>query len=248
MTGPTEKRTGAIDHERSGGVPPGQGVLSTLDDYSLISCRAATIPGRFTKGARGTLRRSPGESHHFLHLCAVRSVSQPWRVCFGIVALALIVATVARAADPPAIQAERLLKAGQELVRNTQYLEALDLLDEAATILANAGITDSAMNGDVLYALAETKIKGRVHQGFPAGYVKSALKDVQAANKVRERIPDILPQTLAKGYYLEGFIQKRFFRRSSEASACFVKAVQVDPNFTAAKRELSELIEADEPK
>lgn len=160
----------------------------------------------------------------------------------------LVVCNTAYAADPPSIQAERLLKAAQELARKTHYLEALDLLDEASAILAHGGITDSPITGDVLYALAETKIKGRLHHGFPAGYVKAALKDVQAANKVRERQSDILPQTLARGYYLEGFIQKRFFRRSPEASACFVKAVQIDPNCAAAKRELSELIEPEEPK
>lgn len=162
--------------------------------------------------------------------------------------VALAWPTITIAADSAVVQAEKLLKAGLELSRNTHYLEALDLLDEAAMLLQSVGITETPIMGDVLYALAETKIKGRLHQRFPAGYVKAALKEIQASNRIRERLSDVLPQTLARGYYLEGFIQKRFFRRFPEASACFVKAVQVDPHCTAAKRELSELIEPEESK
>jgi hypothetical protein len=87
------------------------------------------------------------------------------------------------------------------------------------------------------------KIKGRVHQGFPAAYVKSALKDVQACNNLREKTPGVLPQQLAESYFLEGYILKRFFMRNEEARSCFEKAVSIDPGSSAAKRELSELRE-----
>ena len=57
-----------------------------------------------------------------------------------------------------------------------------------------------------------------------------------------EKLPDILPQQLAAGYFLEGFIHKKFFARKKKALSCFLKAVNIDPGNSAAKRELSELI------
>jgi hypothetical protein len=89
---------------------------------------------------------------------------------------------------------------------------------------------------------AEAKIKGRLHQSFPASYVKTALEDIQTANRIREGVSGMLPQKLAEGYYLEGIIHKRFFMRKRQAVSCFVKAVTIDPGSVAAKRELSELV------
>jgi hypothetical protein len=144
--------------------------------------------------------------------------------------------------------AEKLLKTGQLLADKTYYLEALDLLEKARDIVEASGGDNSALYADVLFALAQTKIKARLHQDFPANYVKTALQDVQSANKVREKIGGALPQKLAEGYYLEGCIHKRFFMRKSTARACFVRAVNIDPGSGAAKRELSELMASDEQK
>lgn len=124
----------------------------------------------------------------------------------------------------------------------THYLEALDLLDEARDILEHDGKRQTALYSDVLYALAETKIKGRLHQSFPADYVKTALDDIQAANKIREKIGGILPQKLAQGYYLEGIILKKFFMEKEKAKSCLMKAVNIDRNNSAARREWAELI------
>ncbi|MEJ2715550.1 MAG: hypothetical protein P8182_00160 [Deltaproteobacteria bacterium] len=159
-----------------------------------------------------------------------------------IVMCILVLPSAALAANPAETRAEKLFKTAGELVQRTHYLEALDQLNEAKDLLDKAGLERTRLYGDVLFSLAETKIKGRLHQGFPASYVKSALKDVQAANKLREKLPDILPQQLAAGYYLEGFIHKKFFMRKETALSCFVKAVNIDPGSTAAKRELSELV------
>jgi len=148
------------------------------------------------------------------------------------------------ATDAPLVGPEKLLKAGQELAENSHYLEAVDLLEEARDILENNGRPQSSIYGDVLFTIAQTKIKGRLHQNFSAYYVKTALHEIQAANKLRERLPDIMPQRLAEGYYLEGYIQKRFFMRNDQALACFTKAVNIDPGFAAAKRELSDLDES----
>ena len=145
------------------------------------------------------------------------------------------------AADAPPVGPEKLLKAGQELAENSHYLEALDLLEEARDILENNGPPQSSIYADVLFTIAQTKIKGRLHQNFSAYYVKTALQDIQTANKLRERLPDIVPQRLAEGYFLEGYIQKRFFMRNNQAMACFSKAVNIDPGLAPAKRELSEL-------
>jgi len=117
-------------------------------------------------------------------------------------------------------------------------------LEEARDILENNGTLQSSINADVLFTIAQTKIKGRLHQNFPAYYVKTALHDIQAANKMRERLPDTVPQRLAEGDYLEGYIQKRFFMRNDQALACFTKAVNIDPGLAAAKRELSDLEES----
>ena len=174
-----------------------------------------------------------------------------WRSCFtglllgwGLVLLAC--PTSVLAADMAVVQAEKLLRVGQELAEKTHYLEALDLMEEARLTLEAAQATQTGLYGDTLFAIAETKIKGRLHQGFPAQYVKSALKEIRAANKLREMLRDILPQKLGEGYYLEGYVLKKFFLRNREAIVCFRKAVNTDPSNAAAKRELSELIPAEE--
>jgi tetratricopeptide (TPR) repeat protein len=150
--------------------------------------------------------------------------------------------------QPPEAKVEMLLKVGLALAEKTHYLEALDPLSEAADLLEEAGKQNTRAYGDALFGLAQTKTRGRLHQGFPAAYVKSALREVQTANKLRERLQDIPPQQMAQGYYLEGFIYKKFFLRNEKALSCFRKAVNVDPGFAAAKRELSELISEKEPK
>jgi tetratricopeptide (TPR) repeat protein len=136
----------------------------------------------------------------------------------------------------------KLLQTGKILVDRTHYLEAIDLFEEARDILDSEEKSETALYGDILYAIAEAKIKGRIHQGFSAYYVKSALAEIQRANKIREKTSGVLPQKLAQGYYLEGFIHKRFFRRKEEAMSCFVKTVNIDPSHAAAKRQLSDVI------
>lgn len=165
-------------------------------------------------------------------------------VCVMLLGL-LALTPAAGVAEPTEITAERLYNAGLALAERTQYLEALDLLSEAGDLLEASGKKQSRAYGDVLVALAQTKIKGRLHQNFPASYVKTALKEIQAANKLRERLSDVLPQQLAEGYYLEGFIHKKFFLRKEKARSCLDKAVKIDPGFAAAKRELSELQDTD---
>ncbi len=61
-------------------------------------------------------------------------------------------------------------------------------MEKARDIVEASGGDNSALYADVLFALAQTKIKARLHQDFPANYVKTALQDVQSANKVREKI------------------------------------------------------------
>ncbi len=156
--------------------------------------------------------------------------------------------TVVAAQNQAAMEAEKLFKLGQELSERTHYLEALDVLDEAREILDSSGAIITGLYGDILFTLAQTKIKGRIHQDFSAYYVKTALQDVQAANKLRERLTGMLPQKLAEGYYLEGYIHKRFFMRKNLALACFEKAVNIDPGAVAAKRELSELYAPEDQK
>lgn len=160
----------------------------------------------------------------------------------AIAAVSALVAMTAVGAGGAGPDAATLLKTAAILVDRTHYLEALDLLEEAKDVLDRDGMKHTALYGDVLYALAETKIKGRLHQSFSAYYVKSALDDIQATNKIREKIGGILPQKLAQGYYLEGVIHKRFFMHKAKAMSCFVKAVNIDSSSAAAKRELSELI------
>ncbi len=149
--------------------------------------------------------------------------------------------------DQPGISADKLLSTGQLLTERTHYLEALDLLEEAKDMLDASGGNHTAMYADVLYSLAETKIKARNLQDFPAYYVKTALQEVQAANKLREKLSDVLPQKLAEGYYLEGYIHKKFFMRKREACIYLKKAKTIDPGNVATKRELSEL-ECEEQK
>ena len=158
------------------------------------------------------------------------------------IALLLVSPRVVCGGELEEARAAKLLSTGQTLAVKTHYLEALDLLQEARDLLEGPGVKNVGVLGDVLFALAQTKIKARLHQGFPAHYVKTALEDVQAANRLREKLPGVLPQKLAEGYYLEGFIHKKFFMRREKALSCLVKAVNIDPGFAAAKRELSELI------
>lgn len=146
------------------------------------------------------------------------------------------------------VQASRLFGAGKSLAERSHYLESLDLFDEARDILEGSGLISSSLYADVLHETAKAKIKARLHQNFPAQYVKTALEDVQLANRVREKLVDTLPQNLAEGYYLEGFIHKKFFMRMDQAQANFLKALKVDPASIAAKRELSELISSEETK
>jgi hypothetical protein len=177
-------------------------------------------------------------------------ILRSWWVFLGVLSLcsgALVVSDVAWANSNGLVgEAEKLLRASQDQAEKTYYIEALDTLDEAVDMIRAAGTTDGAVYGDALYAMTQVKIKGRLHQNFPALYVKTALKDVQASNKLRERQRNILPRKLAEGYYLEGYIQKKFFKREREAGSCFKKAVAADPGFAAAKRELSELIGSDD--
>jgi len=154
----------------------------------------------------------------------------------------LLLPSLLFAADTVIVGPEKLLKTGQELAERTHYLEALDLLEEARDILENNGPSQSSIYADVLFSLAETKIKARLHQQFSSHYVKTALQDIRTANRIRERLPEIVPQRLAEGYFLEGYIQKRFFMRKNQAMACFSKAVNIDPGLAPAKRELFELM------
>jgi len=172
-----------------------------------------------------------------------------WLVLWGFLFLAEMMAAPALLAQNQAtVEAENLFKLGEDLAERTHYLEALDVLDEAKDILESSGEIGTGLYGDILFALAQTKIKGRIHQDFSAYYVKTALQDIQAANKLRERLTGVLPQKLAEGYYLEGYIHKKFFMRNTLASSCFDKAVKIDPGAVAAKRELSELKPFEEQK
>jgi hypothetical protein len=164
---------------------------------------------------------------------------------FVLPSLTSIVLLLHATAEPPP-DAEKLLKTGLMLADKTYYLEALDLLDKARDVLETSGGENSVVYADVMFALAQTKIKARLHQDFPAYYVKTALQEVQLANKLREKLPGVFPQKLAEGYYLEGFIHKRFFMKKNIARACFERAAKIDPGAGAAKRELSELDASDE--
>lgn len=140
----------------------------------------------------------------------------------------------------------KLLNVGKALIQRTHYLEALDLLEEARDSLDVSGADRPELYADILYQLAKTKIKARLYQNFPAYYVKTALEDIQASNRIRERSEKTVPQKLADGYYLEGFIHKKFFMRREQAESNFLKALKIDPGSVAAKRELSELIANDD--
>jgi tetratricopeptide (TPR) repeat protein len=135
---------------------------------------------------------------------------------------------------------------GRSLVERTHYLEALDLLDEARDYLEVSGSDQPELYADILYELARAKIKARLYQNFPAYYVKTALEDIQASNRIRERLDKTVPQKLADGYYLEGFVHKKFFMRREQAEINFLKALKIDPGSVAAKRELSELITSED--
>ena len=139
------------------------------------------------------------------------------RICFVTLVLALISSGFGHSAETGAVLAEKLFSTGITLSDRTDYLEALDILSEAQDVLEASGLNESALYADILYALAQTKIKARIHQNFPAFYVKSVLQEVQASNKLKEKIRGILPQKLAEGYYLEGYIHKKFFMRTNVA-------------------------------
>ncbi len=164
------------------------------------------------------------------------------------VGLVFFVAIGVWAAEGGTITAEQLLDCGRGLVDRTHYLEALDLLQEACDKLEHDKNTQSELYADTLFNLAQAKIKGRIHQRFPAYYVKTALENVKRANKLLERVSGVLPQKLSAGYFLEGYIHWNFFRRKPQAVSCFVKAVNVDTGNAAAKRALSELITGDDGK
>lgn len=155
---------------------------------------------------------------------------------------AVFTVTACSAQERPDIFPQKLLNAGIGLIEKKHYLEALDHLNEARDALEGADLTESALYADVMLTLAETKIRARLHQNFPAYYVKTALEEVQIANKLNERLSGAMPQKLAEGYFLEGYIQKNFFMRYDLAAQIFSKAIAVDPSLTAAKRELSELM------
>ncbi|MDA8407085.1 MAG: hypothetical protein M0T73_09555 [Deltaproteobacteria bacterium] len=144
------------------------------------------------------------------------------------------------------LQVLRLLNVGKSLIQRMHYLEAFDLLEEARDSLDVSGSDRPELYADILYELAQAKIKARLYQNFPAYYVKTALDDIQASNRIRERSDTTAPQKLADGYYLEGFIHKKFFMRREQAEKNFLKALKIDPGSVAAKRELSELIGNDD--
>jgi hypothetical protein len=98
-------------------------------------------------------------------------------------------------------QAAKLLSTGQVLAEKTHYLEAFDLLQEARDMLGEPNMKNAGVLSDVYFALAQAKIKARIHQGFPAHYVKTALEDVQMANKLRE-----LRDTILKGSSIRSFL------------------------------------------
>jgi len=167
----------------------------------------------------------------------------PIRIGIALIAalLSVVVCGVADASESAELKAQSLFKTGNILSDKTDYLEALEMFEKARHLLDQAGQNETLLYADVLFALARTKIKGRLHQNFPASYVKTALEDVQAANRLREKLPRIVPQSLAEGYFLEGFIHKKFFMRTKQAESCFVQCVKVDPGNAAAKRELSDV-------
>jgi tetratricopeptide (TPR) repeat protein len=154
----------------------------------------------------------------------------------------MIPPTQAQSRTTDALFAKRLYRTGLELIKRTRYLEAIEMLEEAGNILEKNQDTKSLFYADALYAKAEAKIKARIHQGFPAIYVKTALKDTQMANQIRAKNSDALPLKLAESYYLEGYIHKRFFMRGKLARELFMKCIKLDPGHSAAKRELSEVL------
>ncbi len=159
-----------------------------------------------------------------------------------VVVLGAIGPSSAWGQTPDLVKADRFLQAGMALSEKTHYLEALDLLDDARMLIEKVGNQNSPLYADVLFALALTKIKGRIHQDFPAFYVKSARKDIEDSNRLRGKLPGVLPQKLAEGLYLEGTIHQRFFKGERKAHDCFSRCVEVDPGNAACKRELSPLI------
>ncbi len=168
----------------------------------------------------------------------------------GTLTCALCGSVIAGALEPEKIKADRLFKAGTALADKTHYLEAIDLLEEARMVLEKGGDRKSELYAEVQFALAQTKIKGRLHQGFPADYVKAAREEIQTANELRDKLPRVLPQRFAEGLYLEGFILQKFFMLKDEARGCFSRCVEVDPGHAACKRELSAVLpgKEDDPR
>lgn len=167
--------------------------------------------------------------------CAIISILVLTATIAGITAISA--AEDSKSSD----RVESLLQAGRSLADRTHYLEALDHFNEARDLLDRAGLQETRIYGDIVAASAKAKIKGRLHQQFPAQYVKMALREAQLAVELREMLKEVPPQQLAESYFLEGFIQKRFFRRTDPARESLEKAVRAYPGFAAAKRELGEL-------
>ncbi|GEM_PF-980607 len=216
----------------------------------MTQCFSQILPARNSNG-NGCAGKSPKlrlgpttkeSAPHAPGISTVRCASISGMKFLGALALVLLTAGIVWGGEPPESQAKRLFRTGQTLVERTHYFEALDLFNEARLLLESARKDNSEFFSDILFALARAKIKARLHQRFPASYVKTALRDVREANGLRERLPDVLPQKLAEGYYLEGMIHKRFFMRRKKARSLFEKTIKLDPGNAAAKRELSELI------
>jgi hypothetical protein len=165
-----------------------------------------------------------------------------------LIAVVGYVAGVAGASEAIQARSEKLLKEGRELSDKQFYMEALDILVEARDFMEASEDKENRIYAEILFIMAQTKIKARLLRNFPAYYVKTALEDVKTSNRILDRLPGVLPQKIAQGYFLEGFIQKKFFMRRDKAIYCFNRAVSADPGFSAAKRELSELVLTEEPK
>jgi hypothetical protein len=164
------------------------------------------------------------------------------RLLLILASVVIVAAQVSAQTHPP----ELMLRMAETLVKKTHYLEALDVLNEARDHIEELGATQNSLYADLLHCMAQAKIMGRLHQGFPAFYVKTALEDIQAANKLRENLPGTLPQRLSEGYFLEGYIHWNYFRRRNQAMALYVRAISLDSGNSAAKRALSELITPDD--
>ncbi len=179
--------------------------------------------------------------------CSLKTDNPARTGALGLIGAALLGFLIARAFFAPvcaaeAVTGEHLYRTGVDLMEKSRYLEALDLFSEARRMLEADGKRDTRLFSDLLYAIASTKIRGRLHQSFPALYVKTALKEIEQANSLREKLSDAPARQLAEGYFLEGFIHQRFFKRKREAREIFQRAIKVDPGFAPAKRALSGML------